>query len=107
MKAPDDTGFYCYRAIEALRQYCIVRYNLDSEKKSEQWRKVREIAGCEEQILHDIKSAADPVRHGAIVPVTSGRSRNPVYQNMGTLLMASLRTSNQSLEPTVAVKIHG
>jgi hypothetical protein len=71
MKAPDDTGFYCYRAIEALRQYCIVRYNLDSEKKSEQWRKVREIAGCEKQILHDIKSAADPVRHGAIVPVTS------------------------------------
>ena len=71
MKTPDDTGFYCYRAIEALRQYCIVRYNLDSEKKSEQWLKVREIAGCEEKILRDIKSAADPVRHGAIVPVTS------------------------------------
>ncbi len=71
MKTPDDTGFYCYRAVEALRQYCIVRYSLNPENRSEQWRKVREIAGCEEQILRDIKAAADPVRHGAIVGVAS------------------------------------
>jgi hypothetical protein len=71
MKTPDDTGFYCYRAIEALRQYCIVRYKLDPEKKSDQWSKVREVAGCDEQTLRDIKGAADPVRHGGIVGVTS------------------------------------
>jgi hypothetical protein len=71
MKTPDDTGFYCYRAIEALRQYCIVRYRLDPEKKSEQWAKVREIAGCQEETLREIKTAADPVRHGAIVGITS------------------------------------
>jgi hypothetical protein len=71
MKTPDDTGFYCYGAIEALRQYCIVRYKLDPEKKREQWSKVREIAGCEEQILREIKTAADPVRHEAIVSISS------------------------------------
>jgi len=71
MKTPDDTGFYCYRAVEALRQYCIVRYSLNPENKTEQWRKFREIAGYEEQTLRDIKAAADPVRHGAIVSVTS------------------------------------
>jgi hypothetical protein len=71
MKTPDDTGFYCYRAIEALRQYCIVRYKLDPEKTSDQWSKVRVVSGCDEQTLRDIKAAADPVRHGAIVGITS------------------------------------
>jgi len=71
MKTPDDTGFYCYRAIEALRQYCIIRYKLDLENKSDQWTKVRAVAGCDEQTLRDIKTAADPVRHGAIVAITS------------------------------------
>ncbi len=72
MKIPDDTGFYCYRAIEALRQYCIVRYKLDPDRKSDQWSKVREVAGCGEDTLLHIKAAADPVRHGAIVPITDG-----------------------------------
>lgn len=73
MKTPDDTGFYCYRAIEALRQYCIVRFGLDPEKKSEQWSKIRQVARCDEQTLLDIKAAADPVRHGAILGLTSAQ----------------------------------
>lgn len=70
MKSPEDTGFYCYRAIEALRQYCIVRYKLDPEKKSEQWKKLREIAECTEETLLEIKNSADPARHAAIVGIT-------------------------------------
>ena len=72
MKTPDDTGFYCYRAIEALREYSIVRHKLDPDpkKRAEQWSKVREIVGCDEKTLLEIKAAADPIRHGAIVPIT-------------------------------------
>lgn len=71
MKAPDDTGFYCYRAIESLRQHCILKFNLSPENKAEQWQKLREIAKCDEAAIREIKLAADPVRHGNIGPVTS------------------------------------
>jgi hypothetical protein len=73
MKNPDDTGFYCYRAIEALRQHCVRKFKLnpDKDNRSEQWKKFREFARCDEQTLRDIKSAADPVRHGDVIPITS------------------------------------
>lgn len=71
MKTPDDTGFYCYRAIESLRQYCIVKFQLDPKKKPDQWKKFKGIAGCDEAILNKIKMAADEVRHGGVLPVTS------------------------------------
>lgn len=71
IKNPEDTGFYCYRAIESLRQHCILKYKLPSEKKSEQWKKLRELAQCDEKAIRDIKSAADPVRHGEVTAITS------------------------------------
>ncbi len=71
MKHADDTGFYCYRAIESLRHHCAAINSLTEESKSIQWAKFREIAGCEEQILREIKAAADPLRHGQFVDSTS------------------------------------
>ena len=71
MKNADDTGFYCYRAIESLRQHCILKYKIDPEEKAEQWQKVRELAKCDEATLRQIKAAADPLRHGEVVKVTS------------------------------------
>jgi len=71
MKNAEDTGFYCYRAIESLRQHCILKYQIDPEKKAEQWQKVRELAKCDEATLREIKAAADPLRHGDLVNVTS------------------------------------
>jgi len=71
MKNADDTGFYCYRAIESLRQHCIERFGLDPAKKDEQWAKVRELSGCTEEILREVKAAADATRHGEVVKVTS------------------------------------
>jgi hypothetical protein len=71
MKNADDTGFYCYRAIESLRQHCILKYKIDPEEKAEQWQKVRELATCDEATLRQIKAVADPLRHGEVVKVTS------------------------------------
>jgi hypothetical protein len=71
MRNPDDTGFYYYRAIESLRQHCILKYKIDPEKKAEQWQKLRELAKCDEGTLRKIKEAADPVRHGEVVKITS------------------------------------
>lgn len=71
MKAPDDTGFYCYRAIESLRQHCILKFNIPGDKKLEQWRKLQDIAQCDEATIRNIKCAADSVRHGNYSSITS------------------------------------
>ena len=71
MKHADDTGFYCYRAIEALRHHCAAVHLLTAESKTIQWQKFREIACCDEQTLREIKAAADPLRHGDVIGSTS------------------------------------
>ena len=71
MKHADDTGFYCYRAIEALRHHCAAVHSLAEESKATQWQKFREVARCEEQTLREIKAAADPLRHGDVASSTS------------------------------------
>jgi hypothetical protein len=71
MKHADDTGFYCYRAIESLRHHCASLHGLSAADRSKQWKKFREFAGIEESTLLAIKSAADPLRHGNVSAVSS------------------------------------
>lgn len=71
MKHADDTGFYCYRAIESLRHHCAAVNDLSSAKKCKQWEKFREVSGCDEQTLRAIQVAADPLRHGETVGISS------------------------------------
>jgi hypothetical protein len=66
MKNADDTGFYCYRAIESLRHHCAATQDLSEAPKKDQWDKFREIANCDRAKLQFIKEAADPLRHGGI-----------------------------------------
>jgi hypothetical protein len=74
MKHADDTGFYCYRAIESLRHHCAAVHDLRSKDKSEQWKVFREQAECSEKTLLAIKNAADPLRHGEMT-LTTGVDR--------------------------------
>src|SRR6266542_230468 len=71
MKHANDTGFYCYRAIESLRHHCAATHDLVSADTSKQWEKFREVAACDEQTLRDIKLAADSLRHGGVAGMTS------------------------------------
>lgn len=64
MKHADDTGFYCYRAIESLRHHCAAVHGLSGVDKARQWEKFREISKCTKEALLEIKAAADPLRHG-------------------------------------------
>lgn len=66
MRQAEDTGFFCYRAIESLRNHCAATHDLAEADRSVQWLKFREVAGCSEQILREIKTAADPLRHGKV-----------------------------------------
>lgn len=64
MKHADDTAFYCYRAIESLRHHCAAAHNISNASKTAQWEQFRQVAGCTEEVLRQIKVAADPLRHG-------------------------------------------
>ena len=75
IKVPEDTGFYCYRAIESLLQHCVAKFNLLSQGKPKQWQKLRDIAKCGKETILRIKNFADPTRHGNISLITSEERR--------------------------------
>jgi hypothetical protein len=41
-------------------------HGLADADKSVKWTKFREVSGCSEQALREIKTAADPLRHGNV-----------------------------------------
>lgn len=69
MKHPDDTAFYCFRALESLKQFCRVKFNLEEESK--QWEKLSEITGFGKEDIKFIRDLAFPSRHGDVVSITS------------------------------------
>ena len=71
MKHADDTGFYCYRALESLRQHCGTISGIPSDNKKAQWAKFRDLAKCDEAKVMAIKAEADPLRHGGIGSTTA------------------------------------
>jgi hypothetical protein len=78
MKNADDTGFYCYRAVESLRHHCAAVHGLTDDSKSKQWEKFREVSGSTEDALRKLKLAADPLRHGESVDCT-GEYRGELF----------------------------
>jgi hypothetical protein len=78
MKDAEDTGFYCYRAIESLRHHCAAVNSVSNADKAEQWEAFRRVAGSTEDDLRFVKVAADPLRHGQ--PGTlSGKEREELF----------------------------
>ncbi len=71
MKHADDTGFYCYRTIESLRHHCAALHNLSMADKKRQWEKFNEVSGYDRDAISPIKQAADPLRHGEALKMTS------------------------------------
>lgn len=71
MKDADDTGFYCYRAIESLRHHCAALNGLRDAGKPAQWEKLREVSGADEPTLRAVMDAAAGLRHGEGTHCTS------------------------------------
>lgn len=84
---PRDAAFYCYRAIESLNQHCIEKWDLGDLSESGQWQEFRRRAGCSKEHLMQIKSDADPIRHGNHLNV--GSLSNDAVMNMTRTVVAS------------------
>ncbi|MEF8842132.1 MAG: hypothetical protein V5A62_10985 [Haloarculaceae archaeon] len=70
LDAAHETGFYCYRAIESIKQ------NFHSEERStaQSWRVMRNTLNIDRDDITYIKQFEDPRRHGDVRDI-SGQSR--------------------------------
>ena len=95
MKHADDTGFYCYRAIESLRHHCAAVHGLSGADKSTQWKKFREVSLCTEEALRAIKMFADPLRHGEPSGVNA-EDRTNLFTSTWDIVDGYLKLGNPS-----------
>ena len=63
IESPIDTGFYCYRAIETIKQYFGTTVVYKDDRKI--WEKMRNDLGIERSDIDYVKHFADITRHGA------------------------------------------
>lgn len=62
IRAPKDTGFFCYRGIESLRQFFLQEMKAKDDKVS--WELLRSELAVDRVEIETIKGFADPIRHG-------------------------------------------
>jgi len=62
IRSPQDTGFFCYRALESLRQFFVEHGAAKSDKAS--WEQLRSSLKVSRSDIDDIKTFADARRHG-------------------------------------------
>lgn len=65
-----DTGFYCYRAIEALQKHAAQQGQVGPSEKA-RWENFRSTGGLDRDDIQFIKDRADPVRHGGYVGLSA------------------------------------
>ena len=75
IRSPKDTGFFCFRAIEDLRQFFVVEKKCKSKQKS--WECLRNDLGVDRSTIEEVQDFSDPVRHGESIYI-SGSDRSTI-----------------------------
>lgn len=85
IKNPKDTGFFCYRAIESLKNGYAHRRVIDADVAWEPFRKHYTLS---KNTIMLIKSFADPVRHGdyAKIRPMSDSDRATIFQETWNII---------------------
>lgn len=91
IKSPQDTGFFCYRAIESLMRGSATRQN-PVPQDSAAWSSFRMTYNVDRQDIDDIKQFADPVRHG-----NYSQSKPMTDQDRADILKKAWKIVNQYL----------
>jgi hypothetical protein len=65
MQHTEDTAFFCYRAIEALKNHATRSHPGPPGNESDQWKRFRSTADCTRDEIDFIKNEADPLRHSS------------------------------------------
>lgn len=75
LKNVEDAAFFCYRAIETLRNHNSLRENLINVSETRQWESFRNNAHCERAEIEFAKKYADDLRHGRPVALSGEEIR--------------------------------
>ncbi len=73
IKRPDDTAFYCFRALESLRH----SFGADMPE-AEQWKAMAAALGTSKDAMEPLRRHAFPARHGNHLPFTD-RERQELF----------------------------
>lgn len=76
IRSPIDTGFFCYRAIESIRQ----NFKKEENDDAKSWVNLRKSLLIDRSWIDKVKKFADPVRHGDATYI-SGEDRILVMQH--------------------------
>lgn len=96
--SPNDTGFYCYRAVEALMQ----EFKLPDERDNGRaWKRLRDALQVTQNWIGPLIRASKATRHGE-VKALSGQERVLLMQQSWTLVyrFACLRSRGIATLPT-------
>ncbi|MCT8972838.1 hypothetical protein [Microbaculum marinisediminis] len=61
MKNADDTGFYCYRSIESLKNHFVYENNIENLKEYDQWKIFRDKIKLKKDDIMEVKSFSDNI----------------------------------------------
>jgi hypothetical protein len=70
MRSAHDTGFYCFRAIESLKQSFPSSLPAGNERDAEQWKAMAAAINASKEEMDLVRDFALPARHGVGKPVT-------------------------------------
>ena len=76
IRSPVDTGFFCYRAVESIRQ----NFKNDNDNDAKSWENLRKSLLIDRSWIDKIKEFADKARHGE-TPYISGKNRILIMQH--------------------------
>jgi len=95
IKSPYDTGFFCYRAIESLKNCCATRGGVSPDKDAA-WELFRKTYSIQKQQIFDIKAFADPVRHGNYMKAKpmSDKDRADIFKNTWEIINKFILNEN-------------
>jgi hypothetical protein len=85
MKFADDTGFYCFRALESLRLHHAAVNGWSEKEKGIQWEKFRETIGYTEEQLAPLTKASKADRHGEVTAI-NGEERLGLLKLIWTIV---------------------
>ena len=94
IKSPKDTGFFCYRAIESLKNSCIQR----NQGADEGWGLFRTTYSLDKSEIMGIKAFADDVRHGNYSKAKgmTDRDRAETFRKTWNIVNKYILTENAS-----------
>ncbi|WP_312217269.1 hypothetical protein [Pantoea vagans] len=83
LRSADDAVFFCYRAIESLRNHNSVLYSITNKKDLHHWESFKSNSGCTRQEIDEVKRYADDLRHGKPVAITADEVKHILFTTWG------------------------